>query len=510
MSITNYNIARRKCLLTIAIGCWCLAVAAQTFKTDDTLLQRLYNTAENKCLANISNFGKYKVLVEGAGYTNVWLETQPMGGAMYAKRNPEIAKNNQLIFMDFQRADGRLPGMISMENGTITPHFGWLQGFCFPEEALDVYYWTGRDRAYLLKLYYCLAGFDKYLWRNRDSDGDGCLESWCTWDTGDDNSVIYAGAPNEWGYAYPPRQGPVPMASMDVMSYSYSCRATLAEISVLLHNGQSLNWQKKAKAVKRKIKAYLWDPVKAACYNRDPRHIVIPILLSSNIRCMYYSSFDQQMANAFISKHLLNPAEFWTKMPLPSIAVSDPAFKNLPDNNWSGQPEGLTFQRAIRALENYGHYAEVGLIGKRLIITLKREQKFTQQYDPFTGKASNSPDGYGPTMLSLLEYVSKMYGVAYERDNVLWSGLSSSSSTSYTQIIKGNRYTLKTDRGKMTAFINDQMILTCSAGARLITNLSGKRLSVIGIDSTKTNVLITYHSKNYRFALKPNEKHNLY
>ena len=35
----------------------------------------------------------------GGGYGNVWIERQPMGGEMYAKRNIEVALNNQIIFM---------------------------------------------------------------------------------------------------------------------------------------------------------------------------------------------------------------------------------------------------------------------------------------------------------------------------------------------------------------------------------------------------------------------------
>lgn len=48
----------------------------------------------------------------------VWLETQPMGGAMYATRNVPLALNNQLAFMRTQRADGRLPGMVSSAHNT--------------------------------------------------------------------------------------------------------------------------------------------------------------------------------------------------------------------------------------------------------------------------------------------------------------------------------------------------------------------------------------------------------
>jgi hypothetical protein len=55
--------------------------------------------------------------------------------------------------------------------------------------------------------------------------------------------------------------------------------------------------------------------------------------------------FDQTMADAFVSTHLMNKSEFWTPTPLPSIAASDPRFQNKDGNNWSGPPEGLTFQR---------------------------------------------------------------------------------------------------------------------------------------------------------------------
>ena len=116
--------------------------------------------------------GERKALVEGGGYTCVWLETQPMGGAMYGKRDLEVALNNQLIFMDCQRADGRLPGVVVSSKETraerlgqgrrttaagnnvpagvgVAAYFAAFSGYCFPSPALDVYYLIGRDRKYL-------------------------------------------------------------------------------------------------------------------------------------------------------------------------------------------------------------------------------------------------------------------------------------------------------------------------------------------------------------------------
>lgn len=74
-------------------------VTGVRFETADPLLARLVPQAEKKCLTNIKDFGPDKVLVEGGGYEKIWLETQPMGGAMYATRNFTVGLNNSLLFM---------------------------------------------------------------------------------------------------------------------------------------------------------------------------------------------------------------------------------------------------------------------------------------------------------------------------------------------------------------------------------------------------------------------------
>ena len=88
------------------------------------------------------------------------------------------------------------------------------------------------------------------LWRVRDSDGDGCLETWCKYDTGEDHAMRYADAPDPWEEEIPP-QGctAVPIASMDVMSYSYACRETLAEIARISGDAEAqAQWAAKAKS----------------------------------------------------------------------------------------------------------------------------------------------------------------------------------------------------------------------------------------------------------------------
>ena len=291
------------------------------FETKDPLLSQLVKQAEEKCRLNIKNFGGDPVLVEGGGYEKIWLETQPMGGAMYASRDFATGLNNSLMFMRHQRADGRIPGSIAVIDGKVVPQFNKFQGFCFPEPALDLYYLGGKDAEYLAQLAKTLEAFDAYLWRVRDSDGDGCLETWCKYDTGEDHAMRYADAPDPWEEETPP-QGctAVPIASMDVMSYSYACRETLAEIARISGDAEAqAQWAAKAKAVQDKMVSYLWDDARGAMFDRDKNHNQMPTLIHNTLRCMYWHSLPDALAERFVKEHLLNPQEFWTKMPLPSV-----------------------------------------------------------------------------------------------------------------------------------------------------------------------------------------------
>jgi len=340
------------------------------------------------------------------------------------------------------------------------PQFNKFQGFCFPEPALDLYYLGGKDAEYLAQLAKTLEAFDAYLWRVRDSDGDGCLETWCKYDTGEDHAMRYADAPDPWEEETPP-QGctAVPIASMDVMSYSYACRETLAKIARISGDAEAqAQWAAKAKAVQDKMVSYLWDDARGAMFDRDKNHNQMPTLIHNTLRCMYWHSLPDALAERFVKEHLLNPQEFWTKMPLPSVAANDPLFRNVTTNNWSGQAEALTYQRAIRALENYGMYELIPQLGQKLMQAIGPQCRFVQQYDPFTGEPSvicepGQPpqDAYGPAMLSVLEYTARMYGVSLVRDTVVWG--TCPLECRYTQALNGRSWEIVNSGHEAEAFV---------------------------------------------------------
>jgi hypothetical protein len=195
------------------------------------------------------------------------------------------------------------------------------------------------------------------------------------------------------------------------------------------------------------------------------------------------------MADRFVREHLLNPAEFWTPFPLPSVAVNDPLFRNAPENNWSGQPEGLTYQRAILALERYGYHSLVTLLGRKLIDAVDRSGlRFTQQFDPFTGKASlvhaethlplpegsGEPvqDAYGPTALSCLEYIAHHYGI-YPRLGQICFSLGSGTPYEYEAVFSGHACAIRSDGIRAEIRMDGRILGRWKCGRRVIVGEDG-------------------------------------
>lgn len=518
---------------------------SSTFRISDPDLQGLHDRGMKLIKGNLKEFAPgMEVLVEGGGYDNAWLETQPMGGEMYVLHHPQVALNNQVLFLLTQRRDGRLPGMVLP--GRTAEQKGWggeapfpagylpvpragliadyemFQGYCFPEPAWRMNFWIGGNEPYLRLLATALEGHDAYLWRTRDSNADGLLETWCVWDTGEDGStrLHQRGAKENWPYEQAPGSGApglpempehsrMPFQSMDVMAYSYSGRAVLAKIHGELGElEKQKSWQDAAEEVRRRVIDKLWDPKRHACFDRDRDGKVLPELIHNNLRCMWFGLFTQEMADAFIRHHLLNPDEFWTPVPLVSIARNEELFLSKPRNNWSGQPQGLTYQRALHALGRYGHHAEVTLLGRKLLPVLVRNDfKFSQQLHEETGVPSlSNSDGYGPMILAMEGYLSRMHGIHIDpaEGEIWWSGLEPEGGSFTHEVEWGDRrYQWSLDNGVLKACVNGKQMFVLKPGIRVVTDLEGMPRSVVGIDTKVRHFQLP--ESNQKTEVAPNQ-----
>ena len=208
----------------------------------------------------------------------------------------------------------------------------------------------------------------------------------------------------------------------------------------------------------------------------------MPVLMHNTLRAMYWHSITPDMAQRFVREHLLNPNEFWTQMPLPSVAANDPLFRNVTTNDWSGQAEALTYQRAIRALENYGCYTLIPALGKKLFAAIGPGCRFVQQYDPFTMQPSavsleGEQDAYGPAMLSVLEYAACLYGVRVVREHLVW-GTAAGAASRYEQRWNGHTYRLENTGAGAVAFVDGRQVFAAGQDLRIVTTLAGGLQSI--------------------------------
>jgi hypothetical protein len=360
--------------------------AGVEFSSENPMLQRVFDAVT---LANLKNEERMpdgrRVLVEGDIWRGgLWLETQPMGGTMYGKFDLEIARNNMEVVIDGQLENGKLPSLSLLDGNLWNGSIGFNS---VAQYGLDLYYLLNKDSAFLDKLENALTRYDEYLWAHRDRrNQNGLLEAYGTTDTGEDgqdNNRVPLSRDPDGRF----------VDSVSVTADSYANRAVLAKIAEIKGDeSKRQKWQALADELQQRAKKAFWVPERKAAFDLDPSGEILPALNQLNIRTMTQGMFTQEMAEDFVRSHLMNPEEFFTPYPIPSTAINDPTFHNVEDASeyatWSGPSMGLTLQRSVKALENYGFYVEIGKIGERLLNRIGREPvKFPVQFNPLTGEA---------------------------------------------------------------------------------------------------------------------------
>jgi len=504
-----------------------LPATGVAFSTADAPTQALFAHAEAAEAANVVSFADgFDVLVEGGAYKNVWLETQPMGGAYFAARNLTLAVHNQLIFTRTQRADGRLAGMVTKVGAGVvhptyaypgSPNSSMLQGFYMASPAVDVAVLAAAAgapaaaAALLAELRPALERFDAWLWATRNSSA-GVLYLNSTADTGEDGTDKYRPIP---GNAVAP-----PFESMDMMAYAHDGERALARVARLAGDAAAAaRWDARAATTAAALKARLWRDELGAAFDRerDGAQAFVSTLVHNNLRAMWAGVFDQGMADAFVARHLMNRSEFWSAAPLPSIAIGDPRFQNKEGNNWSGPSEGLTYLRTVRALSDYGHHAELLLAGAAQKAALLRTGHFPQQINPLTA-VPDAGDNYGPMILAFLELQALTTGVALRAGPrgvaVLFSAVAVAGAAppppfNFSQRLGGRVFSARGfGDGSFAGALDGRPLFSCAGSARVETDADGVVTGVVGAGAEAADIALLLPGAAAPLALRvaPNER----
>jgi putative isomerase len=252
-----------------------------------------------------------------------------------------------------QQADGLIPGLVllgvtgSPGAVTVNPSAAptWKAFKAFPPVwmvAVDAYVAQTRDTAILRE---CLAALRRQIgWfeaKRRTPDGGFYYldVTTNTWESGVDEGVRFLERPA------------APGACVDATAHAFLLYDRAAAWSRQLGEPAEA-WTAKAEALRVFIQRELWDPDSGFFYDRwsvrDParRHRTF-----EGIWPLTVGAASAEQARRVIDEHLLNPQEFFTPHPIPTVARSDPKFEL---RMWRGPVWNSMTYWAARGCAAYG------------------------------------------------------------------------------------------------------------------------------------------------------------
>jgi putative isomerase len=193
---------------------------------------------------------------------------------------------------------------------------------------------------------YLVLGSDSDSQRSDPDDiSVGTLQG-AKYESGLDNSPMYDAAP------FHPETHRIHLADVGLMGlYVADCKA-LADIAALLgKHADEVMLRARAERYAASLQT-LWDEKTGMFLNKDLDSGVFSAQLSpTNFYPMLARVATPKQASRMVNEHLLNPNEFWGEWVIPSIARSDPAFRD--QNYWRGRIWGPMNYLVYLGLRNY-------------------------------------------------------------------------------------------------------------------------------------------------------------
>jgi hypothetical protein len=207
------------------------------------------------------------------------------------------------------------------------------------------------------------------------------------YESGLDNSPMYDDA------AYDAQTHKMRLADVGLMSlYVADCDA-LTKIAMEIGRKAEVGELDERSSRYRAKLATMWDPERHLYFNRDLATGNASLRMSpTNFYPLLARVPTQEQAGQMVKEHLLNPEEFWGEWVIPSIARSDPAFKD--QDYWRGRIWGPMNFLVYLGLRNYpfpGVRTELAKKSEALLMKEYGERRHIHEnYNAVTGESDDT------------------------------------------------------------------------------------------------------------------------
>jgi len=481
-------------------------------------LENAYYTAVTKLIESIfDSVDDTPILHEGGGFDGCWMEsTGSISTEFMAKFFPKVAQSSFEIFADHVREDGLMPYKL-ISSG---PSYRQIQMVTpFARCVWNHYLLNGRDKKFLEKMYYAISGHDAWLAKYRDTRGTGCVEAFCTFDTGNDASPRFWGVPDVPYESDPAQYDPdspvLPYLAPDLTSNIHCQRKYLQKMADELGIDDK-SWAQKAKQSEASLMKHCYDEKDHFFYDRDINDQFIRTQSVTLIRVLENEVGDDEMFKDSLRRYLLNTKKFFCRYPLTTMALDDPGyFQPAGYNTWSGQISFLSEIRIPHAFEYHRRFVELSWIFQPIITVLSTFEYFTGGTSAWVGKERQSFTSYSPTSLCLMDFLEKLSGIAPRPEGTLWFttlipygidyGETVAEETGYSRRVDGALFEFVNEKKDSSVYKNGEKLYTLPKAVRLITDRGGALKGLIGMTVRDISGEIVYKGKSIPFKVSGNE-----
>ncbi len=379
-------------------------------------------------------------------YTFQWLWDTAFHAIVLSNFDTNWAKREIENFLLAQTNDGFLPHIIFWGNSINLPHWAYIESKLsfrpqttaitqppvFPIAVEEIYN-KDPDKEFLLRVLPKLAKHHRWLLENRDPDKDYLLSIISPNESGMDELPVFQVAMGFKGLNAAKLHYYSRKADFLNQYYRFNNQVILAKdyfnVEELLFNcvfiesNKSLSrlflaignqpeaefWQKVAQKAQKSLLDKCWDEeakIFYSLFSQNERMAKVKTIAS--LLPIFLSGLPKNKLGPLIKNHLLNPNEFWTNFPVPSVAKDEKYYypQDTPMHKikllWRGPTWINTNWFIVKGLRKHGYNDIADTIVTKSVEMIK-QHGFREYYNPETGEGYRRQNfGWSTLILDLL------------------------------------------------------------------------------------------------------------
>jgi putative isomerase len=307
-------------------------------------------------------------------YVGVWQWDAYFHALAYRHVEMNLAKDQLRVVLDHQRSDGMIPDAVHDE-GTVTR-------LTFPVEA-DVtkpplvawaawkLYEIDHDVEFLNEVYEPIVRWNNWWFEKNDVDGNGLCEYQHPFSSGLDDSPLWD-------------EG-VPVESPDLNTYLYLQQEVLSKMArVIGDEAEAERWAQRAETQAARMVRWMWDEDAGLFWANRPNHgSRVTVLTPFSLFPLLTGRLPARITRRLI-EHLTDEREFWSRYPLPTVALNDPKYDPL--TMWRGPTWVNVNYLMIEGLQRTGYVELARELRRRTLDLLCLHDDIYEYYQPQTGE----------------------------------------------------------------------------------------------------------------------------